>query len=203
MMRALFVFLAVMAVHAAAAADLAAEVRGRLADPVLLRGQFEQQKSVAGFKKPLVSSGEFLLWRGHGVLWHTNKPFDSTLALRRDRLSVTQADGRAGYQIDAEREPGLRAVNELLFALFSGDIATLQKHFRLQGELSGKQEWTLVLTPADAALMRVFKRVELAGDNYVRRVKLEEANGDSSLIRFDALREMPPATPNEVQRLGN
>lgn len=201
--RVFFGFLAFMVVHIAVAADLAAEVKARLAEPALLRGQFEQQKSVAGFRKPLISRGDFLLWRGHGVLWHTRKPFDSTLVLRRDKLSVTQADGRSAYQLDAEREPSLRAVNELLFALFSGDIATLQKYFRLEGALSDKRAWTLVLTPSDVVLMRVFKRVELAGDSYVRQVRLEEANGDSSLIRFDALSEMPAVNPEETQLLGN
>jgi hypothetical protein len=194
---------ALLTMGAANAADLLADVQARMQQPSLLRGQFEQQKNVVGFKRPLVSSGDFLLWREHGVLWHTKKPFDATLALRRDSLAVTQADGRAGYQMDAGREPGLRAVNEMLFALFSGDVATLQKHFHITGALSGKQEWSLQLTPASPALAQVFRRIELSGDQHVRRVKLEESNGDSSNIRFDQPAETPPASADEAARLGN
>jgi hypothetical protein len=210
-LHALSGLLAAMCMNIAFAADLPADpsagliaqVQSRLDQPELLRGRFVQQKSVKGFKRPLISSGDFTIWRGHGLLWHTQKPFDSTLELRRDRLSVTQADGRGGYKLDGEREPGLRAVNELVFALFSGDITMLKKHFRMQGELSGKQDWTLVLTPLDTGLMRVFKRVELSGDRFVRVVRLEEAIGDSSLIRFDQITEASAASPEEVRRLGN
>lgn len=203
-MRRLIVCLsALLAMGSACAADLLAGVQARLEQPALLRGQFEQQKNVVGFKRPLVSHGDFLLWREHGVLWHTAQPFDSTLALRRDSLSVTQADGRGGYSMDAAREPGLRAVNGMLFALFSGDVASLQKQFRIEGELNGAQGWRLTLTPSSAALAQVFQRIELEGDRYVKRVKLDEASGDASLIRFDHHATTPAATADEAARLGN
>ena len=105
----------------AAAADIAAEVRARLADSAVVRGKFEQRKTVVGFSKPLVSSGDFLVWRGHGVLWQTRKPFDSQLVLTRDRL-VTRT-GDTVYQINAGTEPALRVTNQLLFALLAGDVA--------------------------------------------------------------------------------
>ncbi|QNM95946.1 outer membrane lipoprotein carrier protein LolA [Chitinimonas koreensis] len=184
------------------AAPLADEVKARLAAPPLLRGQFVQEKQVAGFKKPLVSSGDFLLWRDHGVLWHTKKPFDATLALTRDALSARQGDGRAGYRLDAGREPGLREVNALLFALLAGDVAALAQRFRIDGALAGKDGWTLQLAPLEPNLAKVFRRIELNGDRYVRQVKLEEANGDASLIRFDGLAEAPAASADEAQRLG-
>lgn len=202
-LRVLFWLSGFLALSAANAADLIIEVQARMDQAAMLRGQFEQQKNVAGFRKPLVSSGDFLLWRGHGVLWHTRKPFDSTLVVRRDKLSVTQAGGRASYQIDVEHEPGLRRVNELLFALFSGDVVNLQKHFRIEGALSGKHEWKLVMTPSSDGLAQVFRRVELEGDRHVRRMRLEEANGDASLIRFDKTSETPAVTPEETSRLDN
>jgi len=186
-----------------AAEDLASGVKARLASPQVLRGQFEQTKVVSGFKKPLLSSGVFLLWRGHGVLWQTRKPFDSTLTIRRDRLLLSQSDGATVYRVDAGREPGLRAVNELLFALFSGDVTSLQKAFRLEGTLLPKGEWKLVLLPTDSGLSRVFTRVELEGGRYVRQVRLAGSNGDTSLIRFDQLAETPVASAEEAQRLGD
>lgn len=200
MMR-LLLLLYMLAFSGASAAELIAEVQARMDQPALLRGQFEQQKNVAGFRKPLISTGDFLIWRGHGVLWHTRKPFDSTLVLRRDRLMISQAG--SSYSMDSVREPGLRAVNELLFALFSGDVASMQSHFSIEGTLSGKNEWNLILTPSSAGLAQIFRRVELAGDRHVRSMKLEETSGDSSLIRFVKQSETPPATLDEAAHLGN
>ena len=41
-------------------------VRARLAKPAVLRGQFEQQKQLQGFRNPLKSSGDFLLLPNSG-----------------------------------------------------------------------------------------------------------------------------------------
>lgn len=181
------------------AADMAAEVQARLATSAVVRGTFEQRKTVSGFSKPLVSSGDFLVWRGRGVIWQTRKPFGSELVVTRDRLVARTAEST--YQLDAGTEPGLRATNQVLFAVLAGDIAALTRHFRVSGELAGNDGWRVILVPTDAGLARFLKRVELDGDRYVRRVRIDEANGDRSEIRFDALSDVPPPTAEEVKRL--
>jgi len=185
----------------ASAGDVVKDVRARLADVPLLRGDFEQKKTVSGFKKPLVSRGAFLLSREQGVLWDTREPFASTLTLTRKSLSAEQGTGAAAYHLDASKEPGLAAVNEVMFALLSGDVAALSKRFRVEGELVGTAGWKLTLTPTDAGLARVFKSILLEGDTYVRQVKLDEARGDTSVIQFDKLSQTPPPSDAEARRL--
>ncbi|WP_375760891.1 outer membrane lipoprotein carrier protein LolA [Corallococcus exercitus] len=184
------------------AADLVKDVRARLVDAPLVRGQFEQKKTVAGFKKPLVSKGDFLLARDQGVLWNTRTPFASTLTLTRKSLSAEQGAGGAAYHLDSTKEPALAAVNELLFALLSGDVASLQKRFKVEGALVGAAGWKLELTPTDAGLARVFKHIRLEGDGYVRQVQLDETRGDSSVITFEQLAQTPPPNATEAERLG-
>lgn len=184
------------------AADLVKDVRARLVDAPLVRGQFEQKKTVAGFKKPLVSKGDFLLARDQGVLWNTRTPFASTLTVTRKSLSAQQGTGGAAYHLDSAKEPALAAVNELLFALLSGDVAALQKRFKVEGELVGTAGWKLELTPTDAGLARVFKHIHLEGDGYVRQVQLDETRGDSSVISFEQLAQTPPPDATEAERLG-
>ena len=58
----------------------------RLKVAPVLQGAFEQTKTLAGFRNPLVSHGEFLVARGQGVWWHTQQPFESTLVVTRTRL---------------------------------------------------------------------------------------------------------------------
>lgn len=175
------------------------DVKGRLADAPVLRGQFEQQKTVAGFKKPLLSSGDFLLWRDHGVLWQTRKPFASTLSITRNGLSAQS--GNTGYRLSSSQEPAMRAVNEMLLALLGGDLVVLQRQFKVTAQLT-ERGWSLQLTPLDAALGQVLRQVELSGDRYVRQVLLEESSGDHSRIRFEQLAEQPAPTAEERQRLG-
>jgi hypothetical protein len=66
---------------ASEAADLQAEVLKRLDASPVLQGEFEQSKSLKGFKNPLVSKGEFLLARSQGIVWETKQPFASTLVI--------------------------------------------------------------------------------------------------------------------------
>jgi len=169
-------------VVSAAEPALLAKVRERLVDAPVLKGRFEQRKAVKGFRNPLVSQGDFVVARAKGVVWATREPFASTLVVTRDRLLTRQSDGSVGDQVDASREPGIRAVNEMLFALMAADLQALSARFDIDGALAGKDGWRLALKPRDAALARWVTRIELDGDRFVRRVRLAEASGDTAEI---------------------
>lgn len=173
----------------AQAADLAADVRARLAQPEVLRGEFEQAKTVQGFSKPLNSKGDFLVARGRGVLWRTREPFASDLRLTRHEILATQG-GAVAFKLDAAREPTVRVINGLMFALLNGDVGQLSELFTLTGAVEGKT-WTLQLQPKQANLAQLLRKIELHGDGLVRRIAIDEANGDRTQIRFVNTRSEP------------
>lgn len=159
------------------------EVRRRLADEPVLRGSFEQRKTVKAFRNPIVSRGEFAVVRERGVLWRTQEPFASTLAVSRDRIVARQADGTVTRRLQAQEEPALRAITQTLFALLSADLAGLAERFQIEGDMDA-QGWRLLLTPRDPALARWLRRVELEGDRFLRSARLLEASEDATLIRL-------------------
>lgn len=183
------------------ASDLTIDIAARLADAPLLRGQFEQKKSLAGFKQPLVSTGDFLLWRDHGLSWHTRTPFDSRLTLAR--RGITQTQGGTTLQMGAKKEPGLLVANEVMFALLSGDVSLLAQRFQISGKLVGAEGWQLRLVPSDAALAKVFKSIELSGARFVQDIRLEDMNGDLTAIRFSQTLPGPAATPEEAKHFAD
>jgi len=170
-------------VHAQTAPDLLAEISRRLESPAVLRGEFEQTKTIKGFKRPLVSRGSFVMAAGKGVQWMTAQPFASTVVVTRERL-LTLGESGTSRQIDTRQEPGLKAVNEMLMALLAGDIKALAERFQAEGALQGAQGWRLALKPRDAALAGFITRIELEGKRHVDSVTLHEASGDASHIRF-------------------
>jgi hypothetical protein len=172
----------------ARAADPSAQVLQRLESPAVLQGEFEQSRSLQGFKHPLVSRGEFLLARSKGIVWDTKQPFASTVVITRDKLLARRADGTVATQLDAAKEPALRLVNELMFALLGGDLPALARRFRIEGELLGHSGWKLQLTPTDALLKSQFESIALEGDRQVKRVRIAERNGDVTQIGFSELR---------------
>lgn len=176
--------LALLAVLPAHAEDLLASVAARLADAPVIRGQFEQTRRLSGFSNPLVSRGEFVLARGRGVVWQTREPFPSSLLVTPGKLVMRGPDGRVQQQMQAEAQPAMRVVGESMIAVLRGDLRGLSARFDVAGKLVGKDGWTLVLIPNDAGMRRVFTRIELAGDKFVRNVRLEEAGGDSTVVRM-------------------
>jgi len=170
---------------------LATALRARLGQPDWLQGEFEQSKQVQGFKKPLLSRGDFVIARGRGVLWRTRTPFASELKLTRNQMEASQGDAPA-LRMDSQREPALRLVNEMMFALLGGDIAALSQLFVLEGELLGERAWRITLVPKQAAWRQVLQSIDLAGERHVREVRIVEAAGDQTKIRFSALKESAP-----------
>lgn len=168
-------------------------VRDRLAQPAVLRGTFEQRKQLKGFRNPLVSRGDFLLLRDRGVAWDTTEPFASSTLLTRERLLTRLPDGSQRVVLDAAASPGMAAVNSLLMALVAGDVDALATQFRIEEVLAPEGGWMLRLQPKEAALARVFQRITLRGDRYVREVEIEEAAGDLTSLRFLTIVDQPAA----------
>lgn len=182
------------------AADLLGDVAARLADAPVIRGQFEQTRKLSGFSNPLVSRGDFVLAKGRGVVWATREPFASSLLVTPDRLVMRGADGKVQQQMQADSQPAMRVVGESMIAVLRGDLRSLQTRFDVTGKLVGKAGWTLTLTPTDAGMRRVFTRIELAGDRFVRDVRLEEAGGDSTVVKMIGPVSAASLTPAEEQR---
>ena len=189
------------AAASAPAVDAVGLVRERLKVAPVLKGEFEQTKTLKGFRNPLVSRGEFLVARGQGVWWHTLQPFESTLVVTPTKLFTRNADGGAGGGVDTQAEPGLQQVNALIFSLLAADVDVLADKFVVVAQPVGAAGWSLTLTPRDASIARFLVRATLTGERDVQGVRLEEARGDVTQIRFS--RQVPSAAlaPDEAARL--
>lgn len=182
-----------LAPRPAPAAALADGVRERLEQPAVLRGRFEQEKQIQGFKNPLRSNGDFLLLREHGIAWDTTAPFASSAVLTRQRMATRLPDGSEQVLIDAADGPAASATASLLMALVSGDLDALEERFEGRESLHADGSWELALVPRNASLRRVFSGFRLSGDRYVREVVIEEAGGDRTQVRLLDLASDPPA----------
>ena len=168
-----------------------AELQHRIGQVNVLRGDFQQEKHVEGFRNPLRSGGRFVNASEYGVLWQTLKPFPSDVVLTRDRILTRQADGRSRVELDARQQPALRTVNTLMFALMSGDVDALEEYFDLRITLLPDNHWRLVLLPKSDAVARAFEQVTLEGGRHVQHVLIEEPGGDRTQLTFTGLTEEP------------
>jgi len=192
------VMLAVVA-PALAATDVEA-VKQRVAKVDVLRGEFTQEKQVAGFKNPLRSQGRFVLAQDHGVIWTTLKPFPSEVVVTRDRILSRQSDGSSRVELDGRQQPAMRSVNAIMFALMSGDAQALSAQFTVKVEVLPGNAWKMQLTPRSAMLGKVFAQLTLSGDRYVREVQINEANQDVTRIQFAGMSDTPTTLSTDEGR---
>ena len=176
-------------------------IRDRLAKPAVLRGEFEQTRHLQGFRNALSSQGDFVVARERGILWETHKPFPSTTVISKSRLLTRQADGSTEIVFDKSHSPAAGIINALMLALLGGDMDALSKYFTLKETALPDGAWRVELMPRRSALARVFERIVLEGDRYVRSVHLEEKGGDVTDIVFHSMLEAPAELdPSEARQ---
>jgi outer membrane lipoprotein-sorting protein len=199
--RALLACAAAIAAIAHGAEPAADAVLARLHQPAVLRGQFTQSRQITGFRRPVQSSGDFVVARNRGLVWHTVKPFESTLSVNRERLRVTSGKGNSETTLDARREPMLRTLNDILQNVVIADVAALQKSFALQVRAVGASGWEMALTPKEATLRARFSAITLAGGAHVQSARLVEASGDVTTVQFHDQQEDTQLTDAEAGNL--
>jgi hypothetical protein len=176
---------AAVLVTALAGASPAERIQSLLAKPKVLCGRFDQSKQLVGLKRPVTSNGRFCVMADKGVLWRSLQPFSNTLKLTRDEILEMRGE-RITQRLDARREPAVRMINNVLFALFAGDLAQLEKLFDIQGEVQEK-DWSVTLKPREPALARAIGVIALEGGVYVKTITISEASGDITRISFSAI----------------
>jgi hypothetical protein len=162
-----------------------ATIESMLLKPPVLCGRFEQKKQLVGLKNAVNSSGRFCVVADKGVLWRTLKPFPTALRLSRDEIVQLHGD-RVTLRLEAKKEPTVRMINTVLFALFAGDFGQLEKHFEIDGSVQNNA-WSIRLKALEPGLAKAIGSIALEGGIYVRTIRIVEASGDRTTIDLMAI----------------
>ena len=154
-----------------------------------LKGAFREEKTIAGFPKPMVSTGRFEL-SPSCLIWRIEDPFPSITTI--DEHGIRFSDGldesvpSESGQTDNAADVNPQAVQtaKILTGLLSGDPAALSTLFDVKRLPSVDGKLLLEATPKDGALSQFIRKAVFAGREYVEDVRLEGAGGDVTRIRF-------------------
>ena len=199
LIKSVWLAISLAALNPAQAAVQVAKIQAMLARPSVMCGRFDQNKQLAGMKKPLAAEGRFCVVAGKGVLWRTLKPFPSTLRLTRDEIVNYQGD-RVAMRLDAKTEPTVRMINNVLFSLLAGDLAQLESLFEVDGTVDAGS-WSVSLKARSPGLAKAIGAIKLEGGTYVRSIVMNEASGDRTSIVFSAIQSGETAMTKEEAAL--
>ncbi|MCI1208881.1 MAG: outer membrane lipoprotein carrier protein LolA [Treponema sp.] len=157
-------------------------------------GKFRQIKTLPNMQHNLVSSGTFIISAGNGILWQTEKPFASALAVTGTALIQTAADGSKTVTAAA----GNRTFTEIsgaIASVFEGNPEKMAAEFNIaftSNNSSGSTiSWTTQLIPKSEELLSFIQKITLTGTakdtvSKIESVKLQETNGGTVLYEFTA-----------------
>lgn len=161
-------------------------------------GEFRQEKSAKALKRPLVSSGDFIISK-EGIVWKTKKPFSSTMVVSETSITKISADGKKST-IDAESNAVFRGVSEMLSSIFKGDKKALEENFFVSFEDNG-ETWLALLSPKDKTIKSAVSSITLSGnvaEGDFSTVEIEQANGDK--IRYDFFEKVHKEVLSDEER---
>ena len=160
-----------------------------------VRGKFTQTKSLSGVSKKLNSEGFFIVDKAKGVVWITEKPIYQILKVSASGIRIANKSGVL-MNLDSSGEPSVKYINELVLAIFSGDMGVLEKLFNYSGEVTNKS-WNLELTSKNTASM-LFKKITIVGSSAISSITFVSKEGDLTEITFSDVRLSPVLSKDEA-----
>jgi hypothetical protein len=167
-----------------------------------LSGRFVQERHLAGLSAPLVSEGRFLLAAGKGLVWHTEKPFDTTIVITPAGL-LQLVDGREVQRMPAASAPFVARLYTMLGGALGGDWSAMAQDFSVERR-SGEAGWTILLKPlaADDLAAAPLQSIAITGSAFVDSVEIRRPNGDWDHLAFsDEARSSAPLAAADARLL--
>ncbi|MCQ9123683.1 hypothetical protein BKG91_01215 [Rodentibacter caecimuris] len=150
----------------------------QLQKPQSVQGDFVQERHLKALSRPIITEGEFTLVANKGLLWQMEKPFP--IQLRVTEKGIMQWNGKQWIN---NGKLGQAEQIRLFLGLLSGDVNGLKTQFKLA--LSGTTEqWKVTLTPDSLLMKQIFNQITIQGNEVVKRIQLDETQGDRTDITF-------------------
>jgi hypothetical protein len=160
------------------------EICALLSEHPVIKGTFEQEKTINSLNRSLISRGNFIIAADLGMAWETLKPFPSTLVTGRDFLIQSRPGGQK-TKLDARGNETFLRLAGVISSVFSGNSQGLLDNFEIfftEGGGGGTEgsPWEMGLIPLDTSIRLFAARISMTGDRAIRLILIREQNGDTT-----------------------
>lgn len=145
---------------------------------------FVQEKKIAALQHPLVSDGQVVL-SSRGVCLATVTPFQSAIKVTKE--GIWQKIGKQKAILKSAKDNvQIKHTARIMIALFTAKKETLEKQFYLY-YLATQDGFHIGLRPKDRILSKIISQIVIAGTDEIRKIHIEETNGDQTTIKISNL----------------
>lgn len=148
----------------------------------VIKANFSQKRIIKGIPKQLLSKGNFVIYSGKGLIWSVSEPFvQSTLLSNEGIFSiVNNKKSSLTKKVGAQH---LKKISELLGKILSGDFQSID-YFEIEDLTTTKVGWKKRLIPKNENIKKIFKSIEVEGNQHIECVIMHRPNDDSDVINF-------------------
>lgn len=146
------------------------------------QARFSERKYLKVLKQPLQSSGTLTYVAPDRLEKRTLKPKPEALIIDGKTLTVETAEGKK-HALKLQDYPVLRAFVESIRATLAGDVATLERYYKI--ELEGNPgRWQLFLAPRERSMAQVISQIRIGGaGTRLDLIEVQEAKGDRTVTK--------------------
>ncbi|HUN52734.1 MAG TPA: LolA-related protein [Candidatus Sulfotelmatobacter sp.] len=144
--------------------------------------RFVERKTLHMLSEPIIASGTLRYVAPDEVEKLTLSPARERLVVKGDSLTFEGGSPAQSRTMSLAANPEVAAIVEGIRATLAGDLATLDRFYRVQ--LSGNAgDWQLSLEPKQPAVQKFISSIRIAGaGNAIRSVATTETDGDYSTM---------------------
>lgn len=176
-------------IAAAYGSTLVEDVQAQLAQRSTVGGTFKQTRFIKQMNVTLDSSGKFQLDKKSGLTWKQTHPFEYNFRVDRERIELVNSNSKPEI-ITKESQPLLFAFSQTFLALFSGDMAALNKQFDVKSS-GTKQKWSFEFVPREESARKAVKAINVGGGVSIDRVRVEDSQGNTMNVDFQLAKGSP------------
>jgi hypothetical protein len=169
----------------------------------VLRGNFEQQRHLAGLDRALVSRGRFVVIGNRGVLWRTEDPFQFDLVIAPTGI-LQVMPGETPVEL-AAASAGASYFFGILEQVFASKSSNAALDTFLVRQTSGPGSgWTRTLIPKSELLASRIETIVIIGTEFVDKVEIRRSSGDFDIFVFtDQSNSNEAPTDDELELFGH
>lgn len=144
---------------------------------------WRMERELSGSGRTLVSTGTVECVAGKGIKWTVLHPFPSSVEMTAETMIFADEDGT--HEKSLEEMPHYAEIRARTDSFAAGDEKAFEGLFELDAELGPDgRGWTVRMVPEVRAMRRLFKLIELTGDETLSGVVMKTGDGGTSRIWF-------------------
>lgn len=167
-----------------------------------IAADFQQQRQVKFISKPLISEGEFVFARKHGLIWQINTPFFSKLLYNDGDIYQSTTDVDKAQMDKADPDMMAAAMTKIMDDILSGQWALLNDKFSVidSSELTNGDK-QVRLKATDQLVAKVVTTLTIHFSKLIETVEFSDADGNVTKLTFrNQTYQQTPLTDAELAR---